>query len=231
MRGALTEKVIVAIDGPSGAGKSTVTRKLADRLGYINIDTGAMFRAVALMAERSGVDPADDAALERLCAGLEIDFDRTDGCCRVLVNGDDVSDDIRTPRISLLTSIVSTRKPVRDHLLLLQRRMGERGGVVLEGRDIGTVVFPGAQVKFFLSASIEERGRRRFEELRAKGEDVTLQQTIEDVIKRDEQDLHRANAPLRRAEDAVEIDSTDLSLEQVLEKMESIVRAKAEKLG
>lgn len=228
MSNVLSEKVIVAIDGPSGAGKSTVTRALADRLGYINIDTGAMFRAVALMAEQSGVDPADDAALERLCEGLEIDFDRTDGCCRVLVNGDDVSDDIRTPRISLLTSIVSTRKPVRDHLLLLQRRMGERGGVVLEGRDIGTVVFPGAKVKFFLSATVEERGRRRFEELRAKGEDVTLQQTIADVIKRDEQDLHRANAPLRRAEDAVEIDSTDLSMEQVLEQMETIVRERAE---
>lgn len=229
MKGALEEKVIVAIDGPSGAGKSTVTRALADRLGYINIDTGAMFRAVALMVERTGVDPADDAALARLCAGLEIDFDRTDGSCRVLVNGDDVSDDIRTPRISLLTSIVSTRKPVRDHLLLLQRRMGERGGVVLEGRDIGTVVFPGAQVKFFLSASVEERGRRRFEELKAKGEPVTLQQTIADVLKRDEQDLHRENAPLRRADDALEIDSTDLSMEQVLEKMESIVRARAEK--
>ena len=223
----LAEKVIVAIDGPSGAGKSTVTRALADRLGYINIDTGAMFRAVALMVERTGVDPSDDCALERLCAGLEISFDRSSGNCRVLVNGEDVSEDIRTPRISLLTSVVSTRKPVRDHLLLLQRKMGEQGGVVLEGRDIGTVVFPGAQVKFFLSASVEERGRRRFEELKAKGEAVTLHQTIEDVIKRDEQDLHRENAPLRRAEDAVEIDSTDLTMDQVLEMMESIVKSRA----
>jgi len=218
-------KIIVAIDGPSGAGKSTVTRLLADRLGYINIDTGAMFRAVALMASRQGLDLADESALERLCAGLDIDFDRTDGCCcRVLVNGEDVSSAIRTPEISLLTSVVSTKKIVRDYLLQLQRRMGERGGVVLEGRDIGTVVFPSAQAKFFLFASVEERGRRRYEELRAKGENVTLEQTVREVEQRDRQDLEREHAPLRRADDAVDIDSTDLSLEEVLSRMEAIVR-------
>jgi len=218
-------KIIVAIDGPSGAGKSTVTRLLADRLGYINIDTGAMFRAVALMASRQGLDLADESALERLCAGLDIDFDRTDGCCcRVLVNGEDVSSAIRTPEISLLTSVVSTKKIVRDYLLQLQRRMGERGGVVLEGRDIGTVVFPSAQAKFFLFASVEERGRRRYEELRARGESVTLEQTVREVEQRDRQDLEREHAPLRRAEDAVDIDSTALSLEEVLSKMETIVR-------
>jgi len=218
-------KIIVAIDGPSGAGKSTVTRLLADRLGYINIDTGAMFRSVALMASRQGLDLADEPALESLCAGLDIDFDRTDGCCcRVLVNGEDVSSAIRTPEISLLTSVVSTKKIVRDYLLQLQRRMGERGGVVLEGRDIGTVVFPSAQAKFFLFASVEERGRRRYEELRAKGENVTLEQTVREVEQRDRQDLEREHAPLRRAEDAVDIDSTDLSLEEVLSRMEAIVR-------
>jgi len=218
-------KIIVAIDGPAGAGKSTVTRLLADRLGYINIDTGAMFRAVALMASRQGLDPADESALERLCAGLDIDFDRTDGCCcRVLVNGEDVSSAIRTPEITLLTSVVSTKKVVRDYLLQLQRRMGERGGVVLEGRDIGTVVFPSAQAKFFLFASAEERGRRRYEELRARGENVTLEQTVREVEQRDRQDLEREHAPLRRAEDAVGIDSTALSLEEVLSRMEAIVR-------
>jgi len=218
-------KIIVAIDGPAGAGKSTVTRLLADRLGYINIDTGAMFRAVALMASRQGLDPADESALERLCAGLDIDFDRTDGCCcRVLVNGEDVSSAIRTPEITLLTSVVSTKKVVRDYLLQLQRRMGERGGVVLEGRDIGTVVFPSAQAKFFLFASAEERGRRRYEELRARGENVTLEQTVREVEQRDRQDLEREHAPLRRAEDAVDIDSTSLSLEEVLSRMEAIVR-------
>jgi len=218
-------KIIVAIDGPSGAGKSTVTRLLADRLGYINIDTGAMFRSVALMASRQGLDLADEAALERLCAGLDIVFDRTDGCCcRVLVNGEDVSSAIRTPEISLLTSVVSTKKVVRDYLLQLQRRMGERGGVVLEGRDIGTVVFPSAQAKFFLFASVEERGRRRYEELRAKGENVTLEQTVREVEQRDRQDLEREHAPLCRAEDAVDIDSTALSLDEVLSRMEAIVR-------
>ncbi|HZV80565.1 MAG TPA: (d)CMP kinase [Geobacteraceae bacterium] len=232
MSGSSERKIIVAIDGPSGAGKSTVTRALADRLGYINIDTGAMFRAVALMVERGGIDPEDEASLATLCAGLEIDFDRTDGCCRVLVNGEDVSAAIRTPEISLLTSVVSTKKVVRDYLLTLQRRMGERGGVVLEGRDIGTVVFPSAQVKFFLTASVEERGRRRFEELNAKGTCVTLEQTILEVEQRDRQDLQREHAPLRRADDAIDIDSTALTLEDVLEKMEAIVREKAaEDLG
>jgi cytidylate kinase len=221
-------RIIVAIDGPSGAGKSTVTRALADRLGYINIDTGAMFRAVALMAQRGGVDLNDDAALALLCDGLAIDFDRTDGCCRVLANGEDVSGAIRTPEISLLTSVVSAKKVVRDHLLVLQRRMGERGGVVLEGRDIGTVVFPSAQVKFYLTASVEERGRRRFEELRAKGLDVTLEQTVQEVEQRDCQDLQREHAPLRRADDAIDIDSTSLSLDEVLARMEAIVRDRAQ---
>ncbi len=227
MSGSAERKLIVAIDGPSGAGKSTVTRALADRLGYINIDTGAMFRAVALMARRGGIDPEDENALGKLCTGLDIDFDRSDGCCRVLVNGEDVSTAIRTPEISLLTSVVSAKKVVRDYLLALQRRMGERGGVVLEGRDIGTVVFPTAQVKFFLTASVEERGRRRFEELRAKGASVTLEQTIVEVEQRDRQDLQRTIAPLRRADDAIDIDSTSLTLDEVLEKMEAVVRAKA----
>lgn len=228
MSRAAERKIIVAIDGPSGAGKSTVTRALADRLGYINIDTGAMFRAVALMAQRVGIDPGDESALEKLCAGLDIDFDRTNGCCRVLVNGEDVSASIRTPEISLLTSIVSTKKVVRDYLLTLQRRMGERGGVVLEGRDIGTVVFPLAQAKFFLTASVEERGRRRYDELRAKGVDVTLEQTTLEAEQRDQQDLQREHAPLRRADDAISIDSTALTLEEVLAKMEAIVREKTE---
>jgi cytidylate kinase len=221
-------KIIVAIDGPSGAGKSTVTRALADRLGYINIDTGAMFRVVALMARREGLDPDDEAALGRLCTGLTIEFDRTGGCCRVLANGEDVSSAIRTPEISLLTSVVSAKKIVRDYLLVLQRRMGERGGVVLEGRDIGTVVFPGAEVKFFLTASVEERGRRRYEELRAKGVAVTLEQTIQEVEQRDRQDLQREHAPLRRADDAIDIDSTALTFDEVLARMEAIVRDRAQ---
>ena len=216
--------VIVAIDGPSGAGKSSLTKLLARRLGYIHIDTGAMFRAVALMAKRAGIASEDDAKLSELCRGLTITFSRDGESCRVLVNGEDVSSAIRSEEIGLLTSLISARKPVRDALLAMQRGMGAAGGVILEGRDIGTVVFPDAEVKFFLSASAEERGRRRYLELSERGEKVTLEETIEKVVCRDQQDEGRKHAPLRRAEDAVSIDSTALSIDEVLELMERTVR-------
>lgn len=216
--------VIVAIDGPSGAGKSSLTKLLARRLGYIHIDTGAMFRAVALMAKRAGIATDDDAGLAALCRGLEIAFVRDNGTCRVLANGEDVSSEIRNEEIGLLTSAVSARKPVREALLAMQRAMGTKGGVILEGRDIGTVVFPDAEVKFFLSASAEERGRRRYLELVARGERATLEETVAKVIQRDRQDEGRKHAPLRQAEDAIPIDSTALSIEEVLAVMEHAVR-------
>ena len=220
--------MIVAIDGPSGAGKSSLTKLLAQRLGYIHIDTGAMFRSVALSAQRAGIASDDDAALEKLCRGLDIAFSRDGETVRVLLNGEDVSGAIRNEEIGLLTSSISARKPVRDALLAMQRKMGESGGVILEGRDIGTVVFPDAEVKFFLSASAEERGRRRYLELAARGEQVTLEETIAKVVARDRQDEGREHAPLRQAEDAICIDSTTLSIEQVLELMERTVRHKLE---
>jgi len=220
--------VIVAIDGPSGAGKSSLTKLLARRLGYLHIDTGAMFRSVALSAQRAGIASDDDAALEKLCRGLDIAFSRDGETVRVLLNGEDVSGAIRNEEIGLLTSSISARKPVRDALLAMQRKMGESGGVILEGRDIGTVVFPDAEVKFFLSASAEERGRRRYLELAARGEQVTLEETIAKVVARDRQDEGREHAPLRQAEDAICIDSTTLSIEQVLELMERTVRHKLE---
>jgi CMP/dCMP kinase len=216
--------VIVAIDGPSGAGKSTLTKLLARRLGYIHIDTGAMFRAVALMAKRAGLSCEDDAALAALCEKLEISFCREGDICRVVANGEDVSGAIRTEEIGLFTSCISARKPVRDALLAMQRKMGETGGVILEGRDIGTVVFPDAEVKFFLSASAEERGKRRYLELAARGETVTLEETIEKVICRDKQDESREHAPLKKADDAVTIDSTSLTIDEVLDLMERTVR-------
>jgi cytidylate kinase len=223
--------LIIAIDGPSGAGKSTITKRLADRLGYVHIDTGAMFRAVALAAKRAGVDTTDDESLVRLWGGIEIDFLRNNGCCRVIVNGEDVTEAIRTPEISALTSAISARKVVRDFLLVLQRRMGNAGGVILEGRDIGTVVFPNADVKFYLSASVEERGRRRWLELKAKGENVTLEDTITAVAQRDKQDSGREHAPLRRADDAIDIDSTGLSIDEVIALMEEVVRTKEQAHG
>ena len=149
---------------------------------------------------------------------------RNNGCCRVILDDEDVSELIRTPEISLLTSRISTRKVVREFMLRLQREMARDGGVILEGRDIGTVVFPDADVKFFLSASAEERGRRRYAELKAAGKDVDLRTTIAEVMQRDEQDVRREHAPLRRADDAVGIDSTLLTIDQVLERMERAVR-------
>lgn len=213
--------LVIAIDGPSGAGKSTITKLLADRLGYIHIDTGAMFRAIALSASRAGIAADDDHALEELCRRTDVVLQRCDAAgCTVLLNGEDVSQAIRTPEISALTSRISARKPVRESLLKLQRRMGAKGGVILEGRDIGTVVFPDAEVKFFLSASAEERGRRRYLELAAKGESITLEETIAAVIARDENDERREHAPLRCADDAVVIDSTSLGIDEVLTLME-----------
>ena len=216
--------LIIAIDGPSGAGKSTLTRLLAERLGYIHIDTGAMYRAVALAAKRADVAVDDEEGLAGLCRGLTISFLRAEHGCRVMMNGEDVSEAIRAPEISLLSSTVSARKSVRDCLLNLQREMGKAGGVVLEGRDIGTVVFPDADIKFFLTASAAERGRRRYLEMRARGEDVSLEGTIIEVAQRDEQDEQREHAPLRKAADAMDIDSSGLTIEEVLTLMEGKIK-------
>lgn len=213
------KKVIVAIDGPSGSGKSTVAKLLAKKLGYTYIDTGAMYRAVALQAKRDNVDINDSAALIRLCDSVKIEFLPDNGGLRTILNGEDVSEEIRTPEMSMAASDISARQEVRQSLLSLQRRMGEKGGVVLEGRDVGTVIFPNAEAKFFLDASLEERGSRRYKELAAKGMNVTLEQTIDDVRKRDINDSSRDIAPLKMAVDAVLVDSTNLGIEEVVEKM------------
>ena len=218
--------LIIAIDGPSGAGKSTISRLLAKRLGYLQIDTGAMYRAVALLVSQAGIDPGDAAAVGRLCNSADIRLDSSNCSQRVFANGRDVTELIRTPEMSLMTSRISALKPVREAMMMLQRRMGRDGGVVLEGRDIGTAVFPDAELKFFLFASPEERGRRRFAELVGNGEQVTLEETIEAVSRRDRQDSQRDLAPLRQAEDAIPVDSSRISIDEVVKKMEEIAKEK-----
>jgi cytidylate kinase len=208
--------IIIAIDGPSGAGKSTIARLLAERIGYVQIDTGAMYRAATFLLAHAGVNFDDPAAVENFCSNIDIRLDSVAGKQSVYANGLDVTDKIRTPEMSLLTSRASALKPVREALVKSQQRMGNRGGFVLEGRDIGTVVFPDAEMKFYLSASVEERAKRRFEELNSKGEPVTLAGTIADVVERDRQDSERDIAPLRQAEDAILIDSSRLSIDEVL---------------
>lgn len=219
----MKRELIIAIDGPSGSGKSTLSRLLAAALNYINIDTGAMYRSVGLAAHQAGVDPEDPRALEELCGRITIEFVRSGTDERVLLNGADVSEAIRTPEMSMMASRVSACPAVREAMGRLQKSMGEQGGVVLEGRDIGTVVFPQAEVKFFLLASAAERGRRRFEELRAKGLQVDLQQTIDEVKQRDAADSNRQHAPLVQADDALAIDTTTMTIDQVLQEMLEIV--------
>jgi len=219
---------IIAIDGPSGVGKSTLSKLLASELGFSNLDTGAMYRAVALAAARRGIDPDDAAALGRLADTVAIDFVRKPGSERVLLDGEDVSAAIRTPEISLLTSQVSACQAVREALVRKQRALCARGGFVLEGRDIGTVVFPDAEIKFFLVASAAERGRRRFLELQAKGAAVELAKTVAEVEARDSADCNRTHSPLCRAADAVEIDTTARGVDQVLAEMLRIISLRSD---
>jgi cytidylate kinase len=217
------KELIVAIDGPSGVGKSTLSKLLSLDLGYINLDTGAMYRAVALASLHQGIDAKDHAALKQLCEEIVIEFERGEKEERVLLNGEDVSAQIRTPEISLLTASVAACPDVRQAMVERQRTLGADGGVVLEGRDIGTVVFPNADVKFFLKASSEVRGQRRFLELQTKGVDVDLARTISEVQARDVADTNRTTSPLRQAEDAIVIDTSDLNITQVLERMFTVI--------
>lgn len=208
-------RLIIAIDGPSGAGKSTLAKRVAKELGFIYLDTGAMYRALAVKVLREGVDLADDGRLGKLIDDTEIDLREGDGGLAVLLDGEDVAARIRTPEVSQMASKVSALKKVRARMLDLQRRMGRRGSVVAEGRDIGTVIFPQAEVKIYLDASPEERARRRCRELQAAGRQVDLQETLREIEERDKRDSERDIAPLRRADDALLVDSSSADAEQV----------------
>lgn len=218
---------VVAIDGRTAAGKSTVARAIATRLGFRYVDTGAMYRSVALAAIRRGVDLADPDATARLAGALVIDFrpaaDAAAGD-RVVVDGEDVTEAIRTPEVSEGASIVSVSPGVRSALVARQRAMGAEGGVVMEGRDIGTVVFPDADVKIFLDASLEVRARRRHAELRARGVEVDLEDVRRTEAERDQRDETRALSPLRPAADAVVLDTTTQGLEDVINNIVRLVR-------
>ena len=219
----------IAIDGPSGAGKSTVARSLAKRLGYVYIDTGAMYRTVALRVKERGISPEDEFGINQLASSLHITLITEGEKTLVFCNGEDITEAIRIPEISRLASTISKQKGVREVLVQMQREMGKGGGAIFEGRDIGTVVFPDADVKFYLDAEGEERARRRYDEMVEKGVNVDFKETQEELIQRDHQDMHRIYSPLRKAVDAVFIDSTHRSVEEVVEEMVRIVRAKEER--
>lgn len=220
-------RFIVAIDGPSGAGKSTLAKRVAKEFGLTYLDTGAMYRALALKVLRQRLDLADDLNLRELVGSTEIDLIARDGRVQVLLDGEEVSDLIRTPEVSQMASKVSALRIVRQRMLELQRRLGRKGSVVAEGRDIGTVVFPEAEVKIYLDASTEERARRRFEELRKAGRMVSLEETLREMAERDKRDSERDLAPLRRAENAVVIDSSALDAQAVAERVIQAIRCKA----
>ena len=217
----------IAIDGPAGAGKSTIARRLAKELGFYYVDTGAIYRTVAYFMDILGVSPKDVDGVERYIDELTISLEYDEqGIQHVIMNGMDVSDDIRTQEISQKASLVSAHTVVRDMLLGMQREVAKRHNVVMDGRDIGTVVLPRADVKIFLTAEAEVRAQRRYEELIAKGQKANLPQILKEIQQRDYQDTHRQIAPLKQARDAVKVDTSSLDVEGVLEAIKTIVKDK-----
>lgn len=214
---------VIAIDGPVGAGKSTVARQVAQRLGFRYVDTGAMYRSVALLALEQGIDLHDEGAVIRIAESLDVEFPVTADQQRVTANGRDVTDAIRRPDVSDGASIVSVYPRVRRAMVAIQRQMGRDGGIVMEGRDIGTVVFPDADVKVFLDASLEERARRRYAELRARGVETDFDSVRRTEEERDRRDETRRHSPLRPAPDAVIIDNTDRSVDQTVDAVMALV--------
>ena len=221
------KKIVVAIDGPAGAGKSTIAKLVAEKLGYAYIDTGAMYRSVALKFLQTGKE-FDEAFISQLAQTMIIEFKPEASVNRVFVDGVEVTDAIRSAEVTANVSRVAAIGDVREAMVAQQRRMGESGGVLMDGRDIGTVVFPNAQLKIFLTASVEERALRRYKELVAKGQDVDLAKLKKDIASRDKQDSERAISPLRQAEDALLLDTSDMNIEQVTAKILQLVEEKAQ---
>ena len=217
--------IAVAIDGPSGAGKSSIARSAAQELGFVYVDTGAIYRTVSLYIFDRGIDPADRAAVTAALPEIHIDLRYGDGGLqRMFLNGEDVTERIRLPEISMFTSTVSGIPEVRAFLMEMQRSLARERSVIMDGRDIGTVVLPEAQVKIFLTASPEDRARRRWEELRERGTEKTYEDILREVEERDYNDTHRAAAPLRPAEDAVCLDTTGCTFRQSRERILAIIR-------
>lgn len=222
----MKKKLLITIDGPAGAGKTTASKILAERLGYKYIDTGALYRGVAWEAQKAGVGSDDDAGLERLCGAVTLKFARDERGLRLLSNGADITGEIRTPEMSMLASTVSARPVVRKYLLSVQIELGKEKEAVFEGRDMGTVVFPNADVKFYLDASVKTRAERRYKELAGKKDSPGMEEIERDIRLRDENDSKRSLAPLKPAEDAFIIDSTGLDIESVVNLMLSHIRSK-----
>jgi len=223
-------KIVVAIDGPSGAGKSTVAQHLARRFGLLNLESGAMYRAFALKAQRAAISPDDRSALEELASGTDIRLEPGETGNRVLLDGEDVTGLLRNQAVTDGASRVSVLSPIRAWMVRLQQQLGAGGGVIMEGRDIGTVVFPKAEVKIFLVAAPEVRGLRRYEQLQPTV-GIDPEEVIRDLRARDERDSNRADSPLKPAEDSTLLDSTHMTLEEVLQAAEAIVATKLTEMG
>lgn len=215
--------ISIAIDGPSGAGKSTISRTVAEKLGYLYVDTGALYRTIGLYVLRKGGDPKNEQQVEALLPELKVDMGYENGIQQMFLQGENVTDQIRTPQVSMAASGVSAHSCVRAYLLELQRRLARENNVIMDGRDIGTVVLPKADVKIFLTASSAVRAKRRFDELTAKGENTTFEKVLEDVEKRDYADIHRAISPLVQAEDAIVADTSQFNFEESVALIQKII--------
>ena len=216
----------VAIDGPAGAGKSTIAKRLAKELGFVYVDTGAMYRAIGLYMLKNSVDGRDEAAVSEAVKNVEVTLSYDDGVQCVYLNGEDVSKMIRTEEVSALASQTSAYQAVREKLLDLQRTMAKHNDVLMDGRDIGTTILPNADVKIYLTASVETRAKRRYDEYIAKGQTCDLAEIEEDIKTRDHNDMTRKISPLKKADDAIEVDSSNMNIDEVVETIKNICKEK-----